>query len=151
MALRLRRPGPYQVQAAIAALHAQAPSGPETDWEQIADLYDALARMEPSPVVALNRAVAVAFARGPAAGLDLLEPLLGDPALARYAPLHAAHAELLKQSGDAAAAATSYTLAIQLSENEVEREELERRRAAADEEAANSVGPGGESAAERTS
>ncbi|HET6949852.1 MAG TPA: hypothetical protein VFI47_05740, partial [Acidimicrobiales bacterium] len=78
-ALRLRRPGAYQLQAAIAALHVQAPSAGETDWAQIAELYAALARVTPSPVVELTRAVAVGFAAGPAAGLAILEPLLAAP------------------------------------------------------------------------
>ena len=100
-AVRLRRPGEYQLQAAITALQIQAPSAEATDWAEIAELYGALARLTPSPVVELNRAVAVGFASGPVAGLELLEPLLGDPALERYQPLHAAHAELLNRAGDA--------------------------------------------------
>ncbi len=104
-AVRLRRPGEYQLQAAITVLEMQAPDAETTDWAQIADLHGALARLTPSPVVDLNRAVAVAHAEGPAAGLELLEPLFGDPALQRYQPLHAAHAELLRRAGDAGAAA----------------------------------------------
>ena len=126
-AVRLRRPGEYQLQAAITALHIQAPNAQATDWAQIAELYGALAQLTPSPVVELNRAVAVGLASGPAAGLALLEPLLGDPALERYQPLHAAHAELLSRAGDATAAAGAYGRAIALSANAVEREELERR------------------------
>jgi RNA polymerase sigma-70 factor (ECF subfamily) len=129
-ALRRRRPGPYQLQAAIAALHAQAPSGEGTDWQQIAELYGALARIAPSPVVELNRAMAVAFADGPTAGLTLLAPLLEDPALERYQPLYAAHAELLRRVGDRAGAQRAYERAIELSANAVERTELERRLAA---------------------
>jgi RNA polymerase sigma-70 factor (ECF subfamily) len=129
-ALRRRRPGPYQVQAAIAALHAEAPSAGETDWSQIAALYGTLARLSPSPVVELNRAVAVAFATGPEAGLALLAPLLADPSLAGYQPLHAAHAEMLRRAGDAGAAAAAYRAAIALSANAVERADLERRLAA---------------------
>jgi RNA polymerase sigma-70 factor (ECF subfamily) len=91
-AVRLRRPGEYQLQAAITALQVQAADAEATDWAQIAELYGALGRLNPSPVVELNRAVAVGLASGPAAGLDLLEPLLDDPALERYQPLHAAHA-----------------------------------------------------------
>ena len=101
-----------------------------TDWAQIAELYGALARLNPSPVVELNRAVAVGLADGPAAGLELLEPLLADPALERYQPLHAAHAELLSRAGDAEGAARAYERAIALSANAVERAELERRLAA---------------------
>jgi RNA polymerase sigma-70 factor (ECF subfamily) len=125
-AVRLRRPGEYQLQAAITALQIQAPDAETTDWAQIADLYGALARLNPSPVIELNRAVAVGLASGPAAGLELLEPLLGDPALERYQPLHAAHAELLSRAGDAGAA-RAYELAIALTANAVERAELERR------------------------
>jgi RNA polymerase sigma-70 factor (ECF subfamily) len=126
-AVRLRRPGEYQLQAAITALQIQAPDAEATDWAQIAELYGALARLNPSPVVELNRAVAVGLASGPAAGLELLEPLLGDPALERYQPLHAAHAELLSRSGDAERAAGAYERAIALTSNAVERAELERR------------------------
>jgi RNA polymerase sigma-70 factor (ECF subfamily) len=128
--VRLRRPGEYQLQAAITALQIQAPSAEATDWAQIAELYGALGRLNPSPVVELNRAVAVGMAAGPAAGLALLEPLLADPALERYQPLHAAHAELLSRAGDTAAAARAYERAIALSGNAVERTELERRLAA---------------------
>jgi RNA polymerase sigma-70 factor (ECF subfamily) len=129
-AVRLRRPGEYQLQAAITALQVQAPDAKATDWAQIAELFGALARLNPSPVIELNRAVAVGLADGPAAGLALLEPLLGDSALERYQPLHAAHAELLSRAGDAAAAARAYERAIALSANAVERAELERRRGA---------------------
>jgi RNA polymerase sigma-70 factor (ECF subfamily) len=126
-AVRLRRPGEYQLQAAITALQIQAPDPEATDWAQIAELYSALARLNPSPVVELNRAVAVGLASGPTAGLELLEPLLDDPALERYQPLHAARAELLSRAGDAAGAARAYERAIALSANAVERAELERR------------------------
>ena len=126
-AVRLRCPGEYQLQAAITALQIEAPSGEATDWEQIAELYGALGRLNPSPVVELNRAVAVGLASGPAAGLALIEPLLADPALERYQPLHAAHAELLSRTGDTAAAVRAYKRAIALSGNAVERAELERR------------------------
>ena len=126
-AVRLRRPGEYQLQAAITALQIQAPDAEATDWAQIAELYGALGRLNPSPVVELNRAVAVGLAAGPAAGLELLEPLLTDPALERYQPLYAAHAELLNRGGDAEGAARAYERAIALSANDVERAELERR------------------------
>jgi RNA polymerase sigma-70 factor (ECF subfamily) len=126
-ALRMRRPGEYQLQAAITALQIQAPDAESTDWAQIAELYGALGRLNPSPVVELNRAVAVGLASGPATGLELLAPLLGDPALERYQPLHAAHADLLSRSGDAEAAASAYERAIALTANAVERAELERR------------------------
>src|ERR687892_420547 len=126
-AVRLRRPGEYQLQAAITALQIQAPDAETTDWTQIAELYGALVSLNPSPVIELNRAVAVGLASGPAAGLALLEPLLADPLLERYQPLHAAHAELLRRSGDIAGAAQAYGRAIALSANAVERAELERR------------------------
>jgi RNA polymerase sigma-70 factor (ECF subfamily) len=131
-AARLRRPGQLQLQAAITALHVQASDPETTDWSQIADLYGALAKLSPSPVVQLNRAAAVGFACGPEAGLELLEPLLGDPAVARYQPLYAAHAELLRRVGDLAGARSAYERAIALSANAVERAELERRLAALD-------------------
>jgi RNA polymerase sigma-70 factor, ECF subfamily len=126
-AVRLRRPGEYQLQAAITALQIQAADAETTDWTQIAELYGALVALNPSPVVELNRAVAVGLAHGPAAGLALLEPLLGDPALERYQPLHAAHAELLRRAGDPAGAADAYERALALTANAVERAELERR------------------------
>jgi RNA polymerase sigma-70 factor (ECF subfamily) len=125
-AVRLRPPGQYQLQAAITALHMQG----VPDWAQIAELYGALAKLSPSPVVEVNRAAAVGFAAGPQAGLELLEGLLGDRALERYQPLHAAHAELLRQAGDAVGAARAYERAIALSANAVDRAELERRLAA---------------------
>jgi RNA polymerase sigma-70 factor (ECF subfamily) len=128
--VRLRRPGEYQLQAAIMALQMQGAEAEATDWSQIAELYGALARLNPSPVVELNRAVAVGLAAGPAEGLALLEPLLGDSALHRYQPLHAAHAELLSRAGDTASAAGAYERAIALTANAVERAELERRLSA---------------------
>jgi RNA polymerase sigma-70 factor (ECF subfamily) len=128
-ALRLRRPGEYQLQAAITALQIEGAETGVTDWAQIADLYGALGQLNPSPVVEVNLAVAVGFADGPAAGLELLGPLLGDPKLERYQPLHAAHAELLRRAG-ADGAADAYRAAIALTANAVERAELERRLAA---------------------
>ncbi|GAB3871140.1 RNA polymerase sigma factor [Dactylosporangium cerinum] len=126
-ALRSGRPREYQIQAAIAALHLRAADGDVADWAQIAELYEALGRLDPSPVVKLNQATAVGFAHGGDAGLKLLEPLLTDPVLQRYQPLHAAHAELLKRAGNVTAAARAYEQAIALSANGVERAELERR------------------------
>jgi RNA polymerase sigma-70 factor, ECF subfamily len=126
-AVRLRRPGEYQLQAAITALQIRAETPEATDWTQIAELYGALGRLNPSPVIELNRAVAVGLSAGPAAGLDLLAPLLDDPALDDYQPLHAAHADLLRRAGDAAGAARAYERAIALTANAVERDELERR------------------------
>jgi RNA polymerase sigma-70 factor, ECF subfamily len=128
-AVRFRRPGQYQLQAAITVLHIQAADPDATDWEQIAGLYGALGRLSPSAVVAVNHAAAVGFAEGPRAGLDLLGPLLADPALNRYQPLHATHADLLNRGGDQAAAADAYRRAISLTQNAVERAELERRLA----------------------
>jgi RNA polymerase sigma-70 factor (ECF subfamily) len=119
--------GPYQIQAAITALHMQARADDTATWRQIAGLYAALEALSPSPVVALNHAAAAGFAYGADAGLKLLEPLLGDPALARYQPLHAAHAELLRRAGDLLGARNAYEQAIALSANSVERAELERR------------------------
>jgi RNA polymerase sigma-70 factor (ECF subfamily) len=121
-ALRLRRAGPYQVQAAIASLHCE----PEVDWPQIAELYAMLGRMAPSPVIEVNRAVAIGMAGDPRAGLDALAGLDLD----RYQPFHAAHAELLRRVGDRDSADAAYARAIGLSANAVERAELERRRAA---------------------
>ena len=129
-AWRHRNPGPYQLQAAIMAVHLRG-SGPQSvDWVQIAEMYDALLRLHPSPVIELNRAVAVGFADGPHAGLRLLEPLLSDHTLASYQPLHASHAELLRRAGNSRAARGAYDRAIALSSNAVERTELERRREA---------------------
>src|SRR3954447_6995858 len=122
-AVGLGRPGEYQVQAAIAAIEASDP----VDWAQIAELYGALAALNPSPVIELNRAVAVGMASSPAAGLEVLTPLLAESALERYQPLYAAHADLLRRSGDAEGAAIAYERAIELTANAVEREELERR------------------------
>ncbi|MFI6320392.1 RNA polymerase sigma factor [Nonomuraea sp. NPDC050556] len=121
---RANRPGQYQLQAAITALHLRTP---EPDWAGIAELYRALADLSPSPVVEVNRAAAVGFAHGADAGLELLEPLLADPALESYQPLHAAHAELRRRSGDRPGAEGAYRRAIELSANPVERAELERR------------------------
>jgi RNA polymerase sigma-70 factor (ECF subfamily) len=128
-ALKLRPTGPYVIQAAIAALHAQAPDFDGTDWPQIAGLYDALAKLDPSPVVAVNRAVAVGLADGPHAGLAILEAAARDPRLARYQPLYAARAELLRRAGDAAGADAAYERAIALTSNEAQRAALQRLRA----------------------
>jgi RNA polymerase sigma-70 factor (ECF subfamily) len=124
---RANRPGPYQLQAAITALHLQSSDPGTTDWARIAQLYDALRRVSPSLVVEVNHAAAAGFARGPQAGLALLAPLLRNPALERYQPLHAAHAELLRRADDAPGAERAYRRAIELSANAVERAELLRR------------------------
>jgi RNA polymerase sigma-70 factor (ECF subfamily) len=126
-AMRRRQPGPYQLQAAIAAVHSEAPTAEATDWSQIAELYGALSELTPSPVIELNRAVALGFAEGPAAGLAAIAALLDQPTLSAYQPLHAAHADLLARSGDVDGAADAYRRAIDLSSNAVERAELERR------------------------
>jgi RNA polymerase sigma-70 factor, ECF subfamily len=127
--IRLGPPGPYALQAAITALHVEAPDPAETDWAQVAALYARLAELDPSPVVALNHAAAVGFAAGPERGLALLEPLLADRKLERYPPLHATHADLLRRQGDTEAAAAAYERAAAVSANAVERDELLRRRA----------------------
>ncbi|MEV0371270.1 sigma-70 family RNA polymerase sigma factor [Streptomyces sp. NPDC050636] len=136
-ALAFRRAGPYQLQAAIAALHVEAPSAAETDWETIAELYGALGRLAPSPVIEVNRAVAVAGADGAQAGLALLAPLLDDPRLTHYQPLYAAQAELLRRAGDRRAAGQAYERALALTGNAVERAELERRLAGLGSEGAS--------------
>ena len=125
-ALALRQPGPYQLQAAIAALHAQAATPEDTDWRQIALLYGELARLQPSPVVELNRAVAVAMAEGPDAGLALLDGLPLD----RYHLFHSARADLLRRSGRPDEARVAYERARELATNPAERAFLERRLAA---------------------
>jgi RNA polymerase sigma-70 factor (ECF subfamily) len=126
-ALARREPGRYQLQAAIAALHAQAASFEETDWPQIALLYGSLARLDPSPVVEVNRAVAVGLADGGLAGLAVLEPVLASGALAGYSPLHAAHAFLLEKAGYPERARGAWSRAAETSANPALREELLRR------------------------
>jgi RNA polymerase sigma-70 factor (ECF subfamily) len=126
-ALRGGSPGRFALQAAIATLHAVAPTYAETDWPQILVLYDELLRRWPSPVVALNRAVAVAMVHGPAAGLAELEALDGDPRLADYRYLPAAKADLLRRLGRAAEAAVAYEQALALTANEAERDYLAGR------------------------
>jgi RNA polymerase sigma-70 factor (ECF subfamily) len=126
-ALRLARPGAYQVQAAIAAVHAEAPSAAATDWPQIAALYATVDRLDPSPVVTLNRAVAVGRAEGASAGLAVLGPLVADERLARYQPLHAARAELLREAGDLDGARAAYRRAVELTDNARARAALVRR------------------------
>lgn len=141
-AIALRSPGPYQLQAAIAALHAQAPSFDQTDWPQIAALYGELARRSPSPVIEVNRAVAVGRAGGSLAGLAVLAPVLASGQLGGYAPLHAAHADLLDRAGRADEAAAAWTRAIQATGNSALREELQRRKAERDERARRDRQPG---------
>jgi RNA polymerase sigma-70 factor (ECF subfamily) len=129
-ALLWQRPGPYQIQAAIAALHAQAERAEETDWRQIALLYQSLARLAPSPIVELNRAAAVAMADGPEAGLCLIASLRVEESLANYHWFYAARADLLRRAGQMDEAAADYARALRLCENSVERRFLQRRLSA---------------------
>jgi RNA polymerase sigma-70 factor, ECF subfamily len=122
--------GPYAVQAAISALHDEAPDVATTDWSQVVALYDVLLRLTPSPVVELNRAVAVAMRDGPAAGLDLIDRVAAAPELRGYHPLPAARADLLARLGRRAEAAEAYRAALELVGNEPERIYLTRRLAA---------------------
>jgi RNA polymerase sigma factor (sigma-70 family) len=119
--------GRYALQAAVAAVHAEAPSYQETDWREVVGLYDLMLRRWPSPVVQLNRAVAVGMAAGPQAGLDVLEPLLADPALATYGYLPAARAAFLRELGRTDEARTAYEEALLLTENAVEQRFLAER------------------------
>ncbi|MFI0356171.1 RNA polymerase sigma factor [Actinomadura sp. 9N407] len=126
-ALRLsRRAGPYAVQAAIAALHAEAPTADATDWPQIVALYDILLEVHPSPVAALGRAVAVSMAAGPRAGLAELDRIAADPALERYHRLHAARAEMLARLGRREESRAAYRRAAESAPNPVERDFLDR-------------------------
>lgn len=120
-------PGPFSVQGAIAALHDEAADVATTDWPQVVALYDVLLVLTPSPVVALNRAAAVAMRDGPAAGLSLLDELSGEPRLRGYHPLHAARADLLARLGRTVEAAAAYREAITLAGTEPERSLLHRR------------------------
>ena len=128
-ALSLRSPGPFQIQAAIAALHAHAPTWDATDWPQIAALYGELERLTPSPVVTVNRAAAVALADGPHVGLAILAALDHDHRLDQYQPLHATRAELLARAGNLVDAAAAYRTAIELTDNPAQRTALEARAA----------------------
>jgi len=125
-ALRRRSPGPYQLQAAIAAVHAEAPRAEDTDWRQVLALYDVLMTLAPTAVVALNRAVALAQVEGPAAGLEVLDRLEG---LDAHAPLHAARGHLLAELGRAAESRRAYARAADLTANAVERAHLRGRAA----------------------
>ncbi|HTM34942.1 MAG TPA: RNA polymerase sigma factor [Vicinamibacterales bacterium] len=126
-AITSRRFGPYTLQAAIAAVHAEAPTGAATDWRQIVALYDVLLRADPSAVVGLNRAVAVAMRDGPAAGLALIDEILARGELAEYHFAHAARADLCRRLGRIDDACASYTRALELVKQEPERRFLERR------------------------
>ena len=127
--LRRNQPAPFQIQAAIAAVHADAPTADATDWSQIIALYDQLHAMRPTPVVALNRAIAVAERHGPAAGLAALDAL-DTTTLAGYQPYHAARADLLARAGDRDEAVAAYGRAIELSANPAERQWLQEQRVA---------------------
>jgi RNA polymerase sigma-70 factor, ECF subfamily len=124
--LRRNQPGPYQIQAAINAVHSDAPTAAATDWKQILQLYDQLLSIAPSPIVALNRSVAVAEVEGPAAALSLVDGLDLD----RYYLFHAIRADLLRRLNRKAEAAAAYDAAIERSENTSEREFLQRQRQA---------------------
>ena len=128
-ALRAGPPGAYALQAAIAGVHARAARAADTDWREIAGLYRLLAAVHPSPVVALNQAVAVAMADGPDAGLRLIEQLAATGALAGYHLLPSARADLLRRLGRNSEAATAYREALALAGNEADRRFLERRLA----------------------
>jgi len=128
-ALAARQVGPYSIQAAIAAVHANAATAAATNWAQIVALYDLLARAEPSPVVALNRAVAVAMRDGASAGLALIDAILGRGDLSDYHLAHAARADLCRRLGRNAEARASYERALSLTEQEPERRFLQRRLA----------------------
>lgn len=127
VALHSRRFAAYTLQAAIAAVHAEARSSMETDWSEIVALYDALLQFEPSPVIRLNQAVAVAMRDGPAAGLDLIGPLLASGALDRYHLAHAAKADLLRRLGRFPEARASYKTALSLAQQAPEQRFLKRR------------------------
>ncbi len=128
-ALLVRRARRYQIQAAIAALHASAESANDTDWPQIAALYGELARIDASPIIELNRAVAVGSATTPGAGLALIDAIDASGELGSYHFLHAARADLLRRDGRAAEAADAYRAAISLTTNDVERAYLRLRLA----------------------
>jgi RNA polymerase sigma-70 factor (ECF subfamily) len=126
-ALSAGQVGPYTIQAAIASVHAQAPSSTATDWAQIVQLYDMLMQSNPSPVVELNRAVAVAMRNNPLAGLDLVDAILARGDLGDYHLAHAVRADLCRRLGRTAEARTSYRQALDLTQQEPERRFLERR------------------------
>ena len=128
-AMRRGPPGPYRLQAGVAALHAVAPTAAATDWRRILALYDRLMEVAGSPVVALNRAVAVAMVEGPAAGLELMDALAASGDLDGYHLLHAGRADLLRRRGRRPEAATAYRRALELATNPVERAFLTRRLA----------------------
>lgn len=126
-ALRSGRFGTYTLQAAIAAVHAEATTSQQTDWQQIIALYDRLLILEPTPVIRLNRAVAIAMRDGPAAGLALIDDIMQETALTDYFWLYAAQADLLRRQGETAAAITAYQKALSLTQLEPERRYLQKR------------------------
>ncbi len=126
-ALSLRRVGSYQLQAAIAAVHAEQKHADDTDWRQIVALYGELMRLTSSPVVALNYAAAVAMSEGPERGLDLLEAAGAGGALENYYLFHASRADLLRRLGRLSEATHSYTTALSLTTNQVEQKYIQRR------------------------
>lgn len=126
-ALRMRRPGPYQIQGAIAAVHAEAPSAADTDWRQIAVLYDQLLRYERTPVIELNRAVAVSFAASPLEAISLLEDIERAGVLDRYAPFHLARADMFRRLGHFDHALECYRRAVTVAQNERVRDFIKRR------------------------
>jgi RNA polymerase sigma-70 factor (ECF subfamily) len=127
--MRSRQFGPYTLQAAIAAVHAEAPSAEATDWDEIVGLYDVLLRADPSPVVELNRAAAVAMRDGPETGLRLIELLLDSGALADYPPAHSARAELSRRLNRTEQAIVSYQRALELTGQAPQRRFLASRLA----------------------
>jgi RNA polymerase sigma-70 factor (ECF subfamily) len=128
-ALRRRPPGRFALQAAIAAVHAEAPRWEDTDWREVVALYDVLAEVWPSPVVSLNRAAAIGMAHGPQAGLEAIDALRDEPQLAGYAYTAAARADFLRRLGRVEEARTAYEEALLLTENDVERAFLADRLA----------------------
>ena len=126
-ALASRRFGPYSLQAAIAAVHAEAPAAAQTDWAQIVGLYDVLLHADPSPVVELNRAAAIAMRDGPAAGLALIDAILARGDLQEYHLAHSARADLCRRLGRTADARAAYERALALARQEPERRFLQRR------------------------
>jgi predicted RNA polymerase sigma factor len=125
--------GPYQLQAAIAAVHDESPTAAETDWPQILGLYELLAAVAPGPMVTLNRLVALAMVRGPAAGLASLDAVAADPALAGHHRVAAVRAHLLEQAGSAGPAREQYRLAAERTLSEPERRYLRDRAGSLDE------------------
>jgi RNA polymerase sigma-70 factor (ECF subfamily) len=126
-ALAIERPGPYQIQSAIAAVHAEAATAADTDWRQIAVLYEQLLRYQRTPVIELNRAVAVSFAMGPHEGVELLESIQESSALERYVPFHLARADMFRRLGRANDARECYRRALGLAHNEQVRRFIEQR------------------------